>query len=119
MASSRVSKDISIFDCDSHVVEPPAVWDEYVPQKQRAWIKTQFCFHTDTDLLHINGRAVPAARERSNAAEVGSAGPAGTRKRSARSRPARPSGRRNSAGCSAVAIPTRGSRTWTRSAPIR
>src|SRR5512135_3140386 len=71
MASNRVTKDISVFDCDSHIVEPPAVWDEYVPQKQRAWIKTQFCFHTDTDLLHINGRAVPAARERSNAAEVG------------------------------------------------
>ena len=71
MASNRITKDFSVFDCDSHIVEPPAVWDEYVPQKQRAWIKTQFCFHTDTDLLHINGRAVPAARERSNAAEVG------------------------------------------------
>jgi uncharacterized protein len=71
MTNNRVTKEISVFDCDSHIVEPPAVWDEYVPQKQRAWIKTQFCFHTDTDLLHINGRAVPAARERSNAAEVG------------------------------------------------
>jgi predicted TIM-barrel fold metal-dependent hydrolase len=64
-------KDFSIFDCDSHVVEPPAVWDEYVPARQRAWVKTQFCFHTDGELLLINGRAVPAARERSNAAEVG------------------------------------------------
>ena len=27
--------------------------------------------HTDSDLLYINGRVVPAARERSNAAEVG------------------------------------------------
>jgi hypothetical protein len=34
-------------------------------------VKTQFHFHTDTDLLCINGRVVPAARERSNAAEVG------------------------------------------------
>ena len=64
-------KDFPVFDCDSHVVEPPAVWDEYVPAKQRAWVKTQFCFHTDSDLLFINGRVVPAARERSNAAEVG------------------------------------------------
>jgi len=64
-------KAFSVFDCDSHVVEPPAVWDEYVPTKSRAWVKTQFCFHTDSDLLFINGRAVPAARERSNAAEVG------------------------------------------------
>jgi predicted TIM-barrel fold metal-dependent hydrolase len=42
-----------------------------VPARERAWVKSQFCFHTDTDLLMINGRAVPAARERSNAAEVG------------------------------------------------
>src|SRR5262245_10310599 len=66
-----VRKDFPVFDCDSHVVEPPSVWDEYVPSKSRAWIKTQFCFHTDSDLLYINGRVVPAARERSNAAEVG------------------------------------------------
>jgi len=59
-ASSR--KDFPVFDCDSHVVEPPAVWDEYVPAASRAWIKTQFCFHTDSDLLYINGRVVPAAR---------------------------------------------------------
>src|SRR2546422_1280491 len=66
-----VRKNFSVFDCDSHVVEPPAIWDEYVPTKSRSWIKTQFCFHTDSDLLYINGRVVPAARERSNAAEVG------------------------------------------------
>lgn len=65
------TKNFPVFDCDSHVVEPPAVWDEYVPSRERAWVKSQFCFHTDTDLLMINGRAVPAARERSNAAEVG------------------------------------------------
>ena len=65
------TKDCSVFDCDSHLVEPPAVWDEYVPAKVRAWAKTQFCFTTDSDILHINGRAVPASRERSNAAEVG------------------------------------------------
>src|SRR4029434_3138711 len=66
-----VRKDFPVFDCDSHVVEPPSVWDEYVPSKSRAWIKTQFCFHIDSDILYINGRVVPAARERSNAAEVG------------------------------------------------
>jgi hypothetical protein len=66
-----VTKDFPIFDCDSHVVEPPAIWDEYVPSAIRSWVKTQFHFHTDTDVLHINGRVVPATRERSNAAEVG------------------------------------------------
>mgnify|MGYP006189453267 CR=1 FL=1 len=28
--------DFPVFDCDSHVVEPPAVWEEYVPAKSRA-----------------------------------------------------------------------------------
>jgi uncharacterized protein len=65
------TKNFPVFDCDSHVVEPPAIWDEYVPARQRAWVKSQFCFHTDSDLLMINGHVVPAARERSNAAEVG------------------------------------------------
>jgi hypothetical protein len=65
------SKNFPVFDCDSHVVEPPAIWDEYVPSRERAWVKSQFCFHTDSDILMINGRAVPAARERANAAEVG------------------------------------------------
>ena len=66
-----MNKDFPIFDCDSHVVEPPEIWDEYVPSDRRAWVKTQFDFHTDTDQLRINGRVVPATRERSNAAEVG------------------------------------------------
>ena len=71
MTTTSARKDFPVFDCDSHVVEPPAIWDEYVPAKSRAWVKSQFCFHTDSDLLFINGRVVPAARERSNAAEVG------------------------------------------------
>ena len=65
------TKNFPVFDCDSHVVEPPLIWEEYVPAKERAWVKSQFCFHTDGDLLMINGRVVPASRERSNAAEVG------------------------------------------------
>src|SRR4029453_13931206 len=70
-AVGPTTKTFPVFDCDSHVVEPPAVWDENVPGRERAWGKTQFCFHTDSDLLMINGRIIPAARERSNAAEVG------------------------------------------------
>src|SRR5437870_3395075 len=65
------TKSFSIFDCDSHIVEPPEIWEEYVPARVRAWAKTQFHFHTDTETLLINGRAVPASRERANAAEVG------------------------------------------------
>jgi predicted TIM-barrel fold metal-dependent hydrolase len=66
-----VSKSFPIFDCDSHIVEPPEIWDQYVPANVRTWVKTQFHFTTDTDTLLINGRAVPASRERANAAEVG------------------------------------------------
>lgn len=32
-----VKKDFPIFDCDSHVVEPPEIWDEYVPSAIRSW----------------------------------------------------------------------------------
>ena len=60
MVSTSARKAFPVFDCDSHVVEPPAIWDEYVPARSRSWIKTQFCFHTDSDLLYINGRVVPA-----------------------------------------------------------
>jgi len=56
--ATNARKDFPVFDCDSHVVEPPAIWDEYVPARSRAWVKTQFCFHTDSDLLFINGRVV-------------------------------------------------------------
>ena len=66
-----ITKSFPVFDCDSHIVEPPEIWDEYVPARVRTWVKTQFHFHTDTDTLLINGRAVPASRERANAAEVG------------------------------------------------
>src|SRR3989449_9890851 len=65
------TKSFPVFDCDSHIVEPPEIWEEYVPARVRAWAKTQFHFHTDSDTLLINGRAVPASRERANAAEVG------------------------------------------------
>jgi predicted TIM-barrel fold metal-dependent hydrolase len=65
------TKSFPVFDCDSHIVEPPEIWDEYLPARVRTWAKTQFHFHTDTDTLLINGRAVPASRERANAAEVG------------------------------------------------
>jgi len=66
-----VTKSFPVFDCDSHVVEPPEIWEQYVPAARRAWVKTQFHFTTDTDVLLINGRAVPSSRERANAAEVG------------------------------------------------
>jgi hypothetical protein len=59
--AANARKEFPVFDCDSHVVEPPSVWDEYVPAKSTR-VGTQFCFHTDSDLLFINGRVVPGPR---------------------------------------------------------
>ena len=115
--ATNARKDFPVFDCDSHVVEPPAIWDEYVPARSRAWVKTQFCFHTDSDLLFINGRVVPAARERSNAAEVGWA--RWDKKEVAGSPPAPRHGRGSSGACSVAATRRHGFRTWTRWAPTR
>ncbi len=56
------TKNFPVFDCDSHVVEPPLIWEEYVSAAVRSWVKTQFCCHTDGELLMINGRMVLAAR---------------------------------------------------------
>jgi len=30
-----VTKAFPVFDCDSHIVEPPEIWDEYVPARVR------------------------------------------------------------------------------------
>ncbi len=27
------TKEFSVFDCDSHIYEPPEIWDKYIPQK--------------------------------------------------------------------------------------
>jgi len=89
-----VTKDFPIFDCDSHVVEPPEIWDEYVPSAIRSWVKTQFHFHTDTDQLHINGRVVPPPA--SGRMPRRWAGRAGARKKWGRSFPARRNGNGNS-----------------------
>jgi hypothetical protein len=60
-----VKKDFPIFDCDSHVVEPPEIWDEYVPSDIRSWVKTQFHFHTDrTCSASMAGRCPPPASGR-------------------------------------------------------
>jgi len=111
------TKNFSVFDCDSHVVEPPEIWDQYVPAKVRTWVKTQFHFHTDTDLLCINGRVVPAARERSNAAEVG--WPRWDKKMIGQLTPGTDEWQQRSGGWPAAAIRTPACATWMRSAPTR
>ena len=45
------TKDFSVFDCDSHVYEPPEIWDKNIPQKNRDFAKTHF--YRDSDRLFL------------------------------------------------------------------
>lgn len=50
------TKNFPVFDCDSHIYEPPEVWDKYIPQANRDFAKTHF--YRDADRLYLvrNGR---------------------------------------------------------------
>ena len=50
------TKDFSVFDCDSHIYEPPEVWDKYIPQKNRDFAKTHFYRDSDRLFLVRNSR---------------------------------------------------------------
>ena len=43
------TKNFPVFDCDSHVYEPPEVWDKYIPPSQREFAKAHF--YRDADRL--------------------------------------------------------------------
>ncbi len=43
------TKEFPVFDCDSHIYEPPEIWDKYIPQKNRDFAKTHF--YRDADRL--------------------------------------------------------------------
>ena len=64
-------KDFPVFDCDSHVFEPPDVWDQYISSSQREFAKTHLYVNTDRGMRVLNGR-VSFQDPRSNgfAAEV-------------------------------------------------
>ena len=36
------TKEFSVFDCDSHIYEPPEIWDKYIPQKQSRFREDAF-----------------------------------------------------------------------------
>lgn len=50
------TKNFSVFDCDSHIYEPPEVWDKYIPQKNRDFAKTHFYRDADRLFLVRNSR---------------------------------------------------------------
>ncbi len=43
------TKSFPVFDCDSHIYEPPEVWDKFIPENQRDFAKTHF--YRDADRL--------------------------------------------------------------------
>jgi predicted TIM-barrel fold metal-dependent hydrolase len=43
------TKNFPVFDCDSHIYEPPEVWDRFIPENQREFAKTHF--YRDADRL--------------------------------------------------------------------
>ena len=57
MAARR--KSFSVFDCDSHVVEPAAIWDEYVPRDKREYVKNHFYNPLVADIKILNGTVYP------------------------------------------------------------
>ncbi|HEY5542916.1 MAG TPA: amidohydrolase family protein [Candidatus Binatia bacterium] len=43
------TKNFPVFDCDSHIYEPPEVWDKFIPENERDFAKTYF--YRDADRL--------------------------------------------------------------------
>ena len=50
------TKDFPVFDCDSHIFEPAAVWDEYIPRGQREFAKTHLYSDNDRGIRVLNGQ---------------------------------------------------------------
>ena len=50
------TKDFPVFDCDSHIYEPPEIWDKYIPQHNRDFAKTHFYRDADRLFLVRNSR---------------------------------------------------------------
>jgi len=55
-AAKGRTKNFPVFDCDSHIYEPPEIWDIYIPQKNRDFAKTHFYRDADRLFLVRNGR---------------------------------------------------------------
>ncbi len=64
MAAGR-KKDFPVFDCDSHIVEPAEIWDEYVPAAKREFVKEHFYNPLVADYKTLNGRRYPYNAARS------------------------------------------------------
>jgi predicted TIM-barrel fold metal-dependent hydrolase len=50
------TKNFPVFDCDSHIYEPPEVWDKYIPEHQRDFARTHFYRDADRLISVKNGK---------------------------------------------------------------
>lgn len=57
MQDGEAKKDFPVFDCDSHIVEPEEIWNEYVPKAKRAYVKSHFYNPLVEHIKILNGRA--------------------------------------------------------------
>ena len=52
-------KNFPVFDCDSHIVEPAEIWNEYVPQGKREYVKSHFYNPLVEHIKVLNGKTYP------------------------------------------------------------
>ena len=117
-AAKDRTKNFPVFDCDSHIYEPPEIWDKYIPQKNRDFAKTHFYRDADRLFLVRNGRI--SFRDPDQWKYPGETWHPGlTKKTSARPSREPRNGMKESAGTKAPEIRRRGSKTWTLPASIR
>jgi predicted TIM-barrel fold metal-dependent hydrolase len=50
------TKNFPVFDCDSHIYEPPEVWDKYIPDNHRDFARTHFYRDADRLISVKNGK---------------------------------------------------------------
>lgn len=100
-------KNFPVFDCDSHIYEPPEIWDRYIPQNQQEFAKTHF--YRDADRLILVRNSKIALEIPTNGNILGKPGiPDSPRKSSAPRSRAQKIGMKRSAETPAPETPMRG-----------
>jgi predicted TIM-barrel fold metal-dependent hydrolase len=54
--NGRLTKDFPVFDCDAHINDPLAIWNDYVEPQYRELVKQ--CYWRDDHQAIVNGRTV-------------------------------------------------------------
>ena len=105
------TKNFPVFDCDSHIYEPPEIWDKYIPQNNRDFAKTHF--YRDSDRLFLVRNSRISFRDPDKWKYPGETWHPGlTKKIIGQTQPGTKTGTRPSAATKARGIPMRGLKTW-------